>query len=102
MRNWDDVLASLNAAHRRVASSWTGMLTSLAILAAPFFIVFNHNVSSGWVLIAFAAAAVWIYTVVSHWAWRVGPAHPYVRFCFLVCLFLVLDERRRKDTYSPR
>ena len=101
MNSWEDVLASLNAAHRRVASYGTGVLTAVAVLAAPFFIVFNQpwstdNHVGGWLLVAFASAALWIFLAVARWAWRVGPGHPYVRFCFVVCLIMVLSERDRR------
>jgi hypothetical protein len=100
VNSWDEVLAYLNAAYRRVASYWTGMLTAFGVLAGPFIIVFNQpwsadNHVGGWLLFAFAAAALWIFLRVSRWAWRVGPGHPYVRFCFVVCLTLILTQRDR-------
>lgn len=98
MNSWDELLSNLGAARRGVASSWTGALTALAVLGVPFFIVFNQPWSSddhvgGWLLFAFAVAAIWIFVAVSRWAWRVGPAHPYVRLCFVFCLVTVLTGR---------
>lgn len=104
VNSWDEVLAYLNAAYRRVASYWTGLFTAVGVLAGPFFIVFNQpwsldNHVGGWLLFTFAAAALWIFVRVSRWAWRVGPGHPYVRFCFVVCLTLILTQR---DHHSKR